>query len=169
MKDVCGNCHNKSWIENFYVQYDELIELYNEKFAKPGLALYELARPLLRPVQFSNKTDFTWYEIWHHEGRRARHGVSMMGPDYTHWHGTYEVARNFYSEFIPELEELVAKGERSEDPAAQAAAAALEAKLEEVLSSKDHSWFLGRMSPEEKARRERERQEFLERYKPGQE
>ena len=28
----------------------------------------------------------------------------MMGPDYTHWHGTYEVAKHFYSEFIPALE-----------------------------------------------------------------
>ena len=25
-------------------------------------------------------------EIWHHEGRVARHGASMMAPDYTHWH-----------------------------------------------------------------------------------
>jgi hypothetical protein len=34
--------------------------------------------------------------IWHHEGRRARHGTSMMGPDYTYWHGTYEVAKLLY-------------------------------------------------------------------------
>ena len=29
----------------------------------------------------------------------------MMGPDYTHWHGTYEVAKHFYSKMIPELKE----------------------------------------------------------------
>jgi hydroxylamine dehydrogenase len=28
----------------------------------------------------------------------------MMGPDYTHWHGTYEAARNFYCEFVLEAE-----------------------------------------------------------------
>ena len=46
----------------------------------------------------------------------------MMGPDYTHWHGTYEVARNFYTEFIPELEELAHKGLSSGDPKKIAAA-----------------------------------------------
>jgi len=30
----------------------------------------------------------------------------MMGPDFTHWHGTYEVAKHFYSEYVPELREL---------------------------------------------------------------
>ena len=72
--------------------------------------LYELAKPLIKPVKFGNKIDFIWFELWHHEGRRARHAASMMGPDYTHWHGTYDLAKNFYSEYIPELEELVEKG-----------------------------------------------------------
>ena len=36
MKDVCSSCHNASYVDNFYVQYDSLIELYNEKFAKPA-------------------------------------------------------------------------------------------------------------------------------------
>ena len=26
----------------------------------------------------------------------------MMGPDYTWWHGIYEVAQHFYFKFIPE-------------------------------------------------------------------
>jgi hypothetical protein len=26
----------------------------------------------------------------------------MMGPDYTWWHGMYEVAQHFYFKFIPE-------------------------------------------------------------------
>ena len=40
MKNVCTNCHNQAWVDNFYVQYDGLIELYNEKYAKPGAELY---------------------------------------------------------------------------------------------------------------------------------
>jgi len=109
MVDVCLACHNQHFVDSFYMQYDALVELYQDKFAKPGLALYAAAKPLLNPAQFSNPIDFTWYEIWHHEGRRARHGVSMMGPDYTHWHGTYEVAKHFYSHYIPELQELAEK------------------------------------------------------------
>ncbi|MBI5431876.1 MAG: hydroxylamine oxidoreductase [Planctomycetes bacterium] len=164
MQEVCKSCHNEGWTKNFYVQYDALIELYNEKFAKPGLALYELTKPLKKPVEFSNPIDFTWYEIWHHEGRRARHGVSMMGPDYTHWHGTYEVAKHFYSEYVPELEALIEKGADSGDPKKVEAARNLQAKLEEVLNSSDHRWYLDKMDPAEAARRAKATEEFRKRY-----
>jgi len=70
MQDVCLNCHQQQWVDNFYIQYDAMIEMYHEKFARPGLALYALAKPLMRPVAFGNKIDFIWFEIWHHEGRR---------------------------------------------------------------------------------------------------
>jgi hypothetical protein len=165
MKDVCLNCHEPQWVDNFYVQYDNLIELYHDKFAKPGLELYTLARPLLRPAEFSNPIDFTWYEIWHHEGRRARHGASMMGPDYTHWHGTYEVAKHFYSKYVPELEGLIEQGRRSDDPERKAAAEALAARLEEILNAPNHRWYLNRMDPAEKAQRDKQREEFQERYR----
>lgn len=164
MKDVCSNCHEKQWIDNFYIQYDGLLEQYHEKFAKPGLELYKLAKPLLKPVEFSNGLDFVWYEIWHHEGRRARHGASMMGPDYTHWHGTYEVAKHFYSEFVPELERLVRDGKESGDAQKAAAAKALSDKLDEVLNSGNHRWFLNKMDPTEKQRREQQMEEFKKRY-----
>ncbi len=164
MQDVCSNCHNAQWVTNFYVQYDALIELYNQKYAIPGKALYDLAKPLLNPVEFSNKLDFVWFEIWHHEGRRARHGASMMGPDYTHWHGTYDLAKNFYSEYIPELGELVEHNLTSSDAARVTAAQKLKVKLDEVLASSDHKWFLGQMDPAEAKRRAQAAEEFKRRY-----
>ncbi len=164
MKNVCLSCHDTAWVDNFYTQYDALIDLYHEKFAKPGKALMAAAKPLLKPIPFANKIDFIWFELWHHEGRRARHGASMMGPDYTHWHGMYEVAKNFYTEMIPELEELVEKGRRSGDASKVKASAALEAKLHEILSSQDHRWYIGKMSPEEVARRKKDAAEFKARY-----
>ena len=36
------------------------------------------------------------------EGRRARMGASMMAPDYTQWHGMFEVADRFYLELVPQ-------------------------------------------------------------------
>jgi hypothetical protein len=165
MKNVCLNCHNSQWVDNFYTQYDALIELYHKKFAEPGQALMALAKPLLRPAEFSNKLDYVWYELWHHEGRRARMGVSMMGPDYTHWHGTYEVAKRFYAEFIPELQELIHHGLDSKDPGKVSAAKALEAKLREVLDLPDHRWFDNRMDPTEAERRKKAAEEFNARYK----
>ncbi len=165
MRDVCLSCHQNQWVDNFYVQYDALVELYNEKFAKPGAALMALAKPLKSQVPFANKIDFTWFELWHHEGRRARHAAAMMAPDYTHWHGTYEIARNFYSEFIPELRELAEHGMHSEDAQLVAAGNALNDKIDEVLNSDDHKWFLGKMDPDEAEARKQAAQEFKNRYK----
>jgi hypothetical protein len=166
MKDVCLNCHNERWIDNFYVQYDSLIKLYNEKFAIPGKALYGLAKPLRDlQVNFANAIDWYWWELWHHEGRRARHGASMMGPDYTHWHGTYEVAKTFYTHYVPELRKMIKDGLGSDDSAKVEAAKKLKAKLSEVLNSKDHNWFIGKMDPAEVERRKKAAEEFRARYK----
>ena len=164
MKGVCINCHEQQWVDNFYVQYDGLIDLYHEKFAKPGLELYGLAKPLMRPAKFSNHLDWIWFEIWHHEGRRARHGASMMGPDYTHWHGTYDIAKHFYTKMLPELERLIREARRSEVPEKVAAADALEKKIDEVLNSANHRWYLNKMSPEEEKDRQRRQEAFKQRY-----
>jgi len=151
-------------VDNFYVQYDGLIDQYHKKFAEPGVELYKLAKPLLRPAKFSNALDWTWYEIWHHEGRRARHGASMMGPDYTHWHGTYEVAKHFYSKMVPELEHLASQGKGAGDPKKAAAAEALAKKLEEVLNSANHRWYLDKMDPAEREDRRLRQEDFKKRY-----
>jgi len=166
MKDVCLNCHQQSWVDNFYVQYDGLVAQYNEKFGKPATALYELALPV-RPLQvnFANPVDWSYFELWHHEGRRARHGASMMGPDYTHWHGTYEVAKAFYTHFVPDLRELIERGLKSEDAGKKAAARKLEEKLTEILNSTNHRWYLGKMDPEEAERRRKAQEAFKARYK----
>jgi len=166
MQDVCTTCHNQGWVDNFYTQYDALVELYNTKFGGPAKELYGLAKPL-RAVQmnFANPIDWSYWEIWHHQGRRARHGASMLGPDYTHWHGLYDVAQEFYMHMVPELKELIENGKASGDPAKVEAADKLEAKLNEVLESSNHSWFIGKMDPEEAARRKKAREEFKARYK----
>ncbi|MCP4501507.1 MAG: hydroxylamine oxidoreductase [Deltaproteobacteria bacterium] len=164
MEDVCINCHAQNYVDSFYIQYDGLIDLYHEKFADPGIALMKVAKPLLKPVKFSNKIDFIWFEIWHHEGRRARHGASMQGPDYTHWHGTYEIAKHWYTKFVPELEHIIHDGMESGDATKVADAKKLQAELDKMLNSKNHRWYLGKMSPAEKAKRDERAKEFKNRY-----
>ena len=109
MQDVCSNCHATGWVENFYKQYESTIDLYNEKFAKPAKSIMDklYAANKLTKTPFDEKIEWTYYELWHHQGRRARMGTAMMGPDYTQWHGFYEVAKTFYTEFIPEAEALL--------------------------------------------------------------
>jgi hypothetical protein len=164
MKNVCLNCHNEGFVDNFYAQYDGLIALYNEKFAQPGKELMELVQPLLKPIVFGNTIDFIWFELWHHEGRRARHGVSMMGPDYTHWHGMYDVAKNFYTEFIPEIEEIIEKNLLSDDSSRVKQARKLQKWLDKVLASENHRWFINKMDPAEAERRKAAQKEFQEKY-----
>ncbi|MDH4019844.1 MAG: multiheme c-type cytochrome [Xanthomonadales bacterium] len=161
MKDVCSACHSDSYVEAFYIQYDGLIDLYNGKYALPGLELMEAAKPLLKPAKFSNKIDWIWFELWHHEGRRARHAASMQGPDYTHWHGTYDLAKHFYTKMVPELEHLIAEGMEN---GKVAEAEALQAKLDEVLNSDNHKWYLDKLDPAEKAKRQKAAAEFKARY-----
>ncbi|HXG94650.1 MAG TPA: multiheme c-type cytochrome [Blastocatellia bacterium] len=127
MQDVCSNCHAAGWVENFYKQYDNAVDLYNEKFARPAKAIIDKLRAdgKLTATPFDEKIEWTYYELWHHQGRRARMGTSMMGPDYTQWHGFYEVAKLFYNEFLPEAEEV--------EPGV----------TEKVISSEFHKWRKG--------------------------
>ncbi len=109
MKDVCRTCHSSTFVDGHYYQYDATVVLYNEKFAKPALEIMtkiQNKKLLEHPASFSNKIEWTFWELWHHEGRRARHGAAMMGPDYTWWHGMYEVAQHFYFKFLPEAQEF---------------------------------------------------------------
>ncbi len=170
MKDVCTSCHNNNFTDNFFIQYEGLIDLYETKFAIPGEKLYEAAQPLLKKdkdgnrIKFSEPIDFTWFELWHHEGRRARHGASMMAPDYTHWHGTYDLGKNFYTKFVPELEEIIERGLKSKSKADQKAARKLRTLLNKILNSDNHKWFLGKMDPAEKLKRQEDSRIFENRY-----
>jgi hypothetical protein len=168
MKKVCLSCHNENFAENFYLQYEGLIDLYSEKFAKPGQKLYGKATEVLKAVKggqyaaFAQMIDYTWFELWHHEGRRARHAASMQGPDYTHWHGTYDLAKHWYGKFIPELKEVIELGKMNN---ASELAEELEAILSEVLNDPNHRWSIGKEDPAAKEKRLKRQQEFLKRYK----
>jgi hypothetical protein len=88
----------------------------------------------------------------------------MMGPDYTHWHGTYEIAKHFYVKLIPALEKLVAENIVSKDTKRVEAAKALDATIQEVLNSPDHQWYLGKENEATKAARKKRQTEFKKRY-----
>jgi hypothetical protein len=141
MTRVCGECHTSAYVAAFYAQYDGLVLLFNEKFAKPGLKLINqlYADGLLTPRQFDERIEWEWYLLWHHEGRRARHGTSMMAPDYSHWHGMYEVAERFYMSVIPEAREIARQAaEAGKKEQADRANATIDA----LLARPEHAWFL---------------------------
>jgi hypothetical protein len=57
---------------------------------------------LLTAAPFDEPIDFTFFNLWHHWGRTAKFGVWMQGPDYSQWHGAYEVLHD-----LAELREMV--------------------------------------------------------------
>ena len=108
MQDVCNSCHSSPFVEGFYKQFDNLVNLYDTKFAKPAMAIRKdlMEKGKISKADFDDKIDWIYWELWHHEGRRARHGAAMSGPDYAWWHGIYDVAKNFYTEFLPEVKSV---------------------------------------------------------------
>jgi len=139
MKNVCLHCHTPDYVNAFYKQYDDFVMLYNEKFAKPGQKIMAAlnSNGLLTETQFDEEIEWTWFYLWHHEGRRARHGASMMAPDYAHWHGMYEVAERFYMELIPQAREIA---EHAEAEGKQAEADAVRLVINDILARPEHKW-----------------------------
>jgi hydroxylamine dehydrogenase len=116
MQEVCSSCHGQPFIESFYTQLTEFILLYNEKFAIPAREIRALLmnEGVISKTDFDDRIDWIYWELWHHEGRRARHGAAMSGPDYAWWHGIYDVAKHFYTELLPEAEAACEKAGRPE-------------------------------------------------------
>lgn len=148
MREVCQHCHSDDYINGFYKQYDDLVTLYNEKFGKAGKKIIDALRAqgLISKKEFDERIEWEWYYLWHHEGRRARHGASMMAPDYTHWHGMYEVAERFYQEVVPEAREIarhaVEAGKKEQGEAVLAV-------IDEILARPEHRWQNPEPKPEE--------------------
>ncbi len=140
MAEVCTHCHTQDYVTGFYTQYDDLVILFNEKFARPGKAIIGALRKneLITKAQFDEEIEWTWFYLWHHEGRRARHGASMMAPDYTHWHGMYEVAERFYQELVPQAREI-AEHARKEGKAKQGDA--VDQVIDDILARPEHKWL----------------------------
>jgi hypothetical protein len=146
MKDVCMHCHTPNYVNAFYKQYDDFVILYNEKFGKPGKqimdALYKYG--LLTKADFDEPVEWSWYLLWHHEGRRARHGASMMAPDYAHWHGTFEVAERFYEKFLPEVAEVTEHAVKAGKPSE---AKAVNDLVKAILARPEHAWKSAKEAP----------------------
>ena len=155
MQDVCSACHGAPFVEGFYKQLDEFVVFYNDKFAIPAKEIRGILMDagVLSKSDFDDKIDWIYWELWHHEGRRARHGAAMSGPDYAWWHGIYDVAKNFYTELLPEAKEACEKAGKPE-------------VYEKIVATyidgrKEHEWYTKGF---DKQRIEEMKKYYLERY-----
>lgn len=141
MQNVCGACHSEGHVDNFYEQLDAGVDLYNNKFATPATSIYNLARVLISPDTFDDPIEWAYWYLWHHEGRRARSGLAMIGPDYVQWHGFYDIAERFYFELIPDAEEIALEALNDGNVDNDDAADAILDEMETVLDRTEHQWF----------------------------
>jgi len=103
MQNVCRECHNQNFIETLYTDADAATEAVNAWVEDSDQMVAPLKEQnLMTDAPFDEPIDFTYFELWHHWGRTAKFGVWMQGPDYTQWHGAYEVLSD-----LAELRQMV--------------------------------------------------------------
>ena len=94
MQNVCLECHNKNFVADFYDRGDKATAAVNDLVKQSNdVAAPLIQQGLMNPLAFDQPIVFTYFELWHHWGRTAKFGVWMQGPDYTQWHGAYEIEK----------------------------------------------------------------------------
>jgi hypothetical protein len=90
MKQVCTQCHSQALVDRVYSQAELMVASTNAKV----LAAKDIVDGLhkdgsLAGPPFSNPIDFTYFDLWHYDGRTSKHGAFMGGADFVQWHGNY--------------------------------------------------------------------------------
>lgn len=115
MKAICLQCHSPNWVNDHYAKLDKVVQEYNEVYYKPARQMLDTLyqKKLLDPTKyFDERLEVEFYELWHHEGRRARMGAAMMAPDYSWWHGFYECKKR-YNNFMEEARHLIQTNQKA--------------------------------------------------------
>lgn len=110
MSKACLECHGRGFVTKTMTQFDQLVELFNEKYAKPAEAIMArlYSENLLTPSPFDEPIELSYWTLWHRDGTLARHAAAMASPSMT-WKGMQGVARGFYGRFLPQVREVAGK------------------------------------------------------------
>ena len=98
MQAVCLQCHGASWTISHFAGLDRVVAEYNQAYYLPlDKKLDELyqAGVLDRSFLVDEPLEVQADEFWRREGRSAKMGAAMMAPDYTWWHGFYELKKRY--------------------------------------------------------------------------
>ena len=94
MKQVCTQCHARDRIDRIYSNAEQVLNSTNEKIADAKNVVDGLRKDgVLTTAQFTQPIDFTFFDMWHYDGRTSKHGAFMGGADFVQWHGNYELLR----------------------------------------------------------------------------
>ena len=94
MKQICNQCHAGSLIDRVYQQGEQVVSTTNERVTTAKAIMDGLRKDgFLKGKPFDNPLDFVYFDLWHYDGRTAKHGAFMGGADFVQWHGNYPMLR----------------------------------------------------------------------------
>jgi len=92
MKQVCAQCHAQTLVNRVYDQAEKVVVDTNAKVQAAKDIVDGLRKDnLLTGPPFSHPIDFTYFDLWHYDGRTSKHGAFMGGADFVQWHGNYPI------------------------------------------------------------------------------
>jgi hypothetical protein len=95
MQSICLQCHASDFVVNFYAGAGQVTSSVTAMLKQADAIIAPLiARGLYTTTPFDEPIKFVYFDIWHDYGRTAKFGAWMQGPDYSQWHGAYEILRN---------------------------------------------------------------------------
>ncbi len=92
MKQVCSQCHASTIVNRVFEQAEKVVADTNAKVQVAKDIVDGLRNDnLLTGPPFSHPIDFIYFDLWHYDGRTAKHGAFMGGADFVQWHGNYPI------------------------------------------------------------------------------
>jgi hydroxylamine dehydrogenase len=92
MKQVCTQCHAQDRIDRVYAQAEQVVANTNTRVLAAKDIMDGLHKDgTLTGPPFTKPIDFTYFNLWHYDGRTSKHGAFMGGADFVQWHGNYEL------------------------------------------------------------------------------
>jgi hypothetical protein len=92
MKQVCSQCHATTLVDRVFTQAEAVVASTNERVQAAQAIVDGMKKENLVPAApFSSPVDFLYFDLWHYDGRTAKHGAFMGGADFVQWHGNYPI------------------------------------------------------------------------------
>ena len=95
MKSICLKCHAEQVVEKVYQNAEAVVASTNEKISAVKSVMDGLRKDgVLSGKPFEQPIDFEYFDLWHYDGRAAKHGAFMGGADFVQWHGNYPMLKH---------------------------------------------------------------------------
>jgi len=92
MKETCLKCHTRARIDQFYSEAEAVLANTNQTIQQAKAIMDRLyAEGRLTKEPFDEPVEYLYFNMWHYDGRTAKHGAFMGGADFVQWHGNYEL------------------------------------------------------------------------------